>query len=68
MVLIPYLCGMNFIIFCYYFICVSEMKKRYIVIQYYEIESDLNKDELLELIKSGKIDLGKPEIKILEIS
>jgi hypothetical protein len=35
--------------------------------QYYEIESDLNKDELLELIKSGRIDLGKPEIKILEI-
>ncbi|MGB9729614.1 MAG: hypothetical protein ACP5GU_09225 [Thermoprotei archaeon] len=43
------------------------MKKNYIILIYYEIETELTKEELKELVENNKIQLNtKPKIIVLE--
>ncbi|MEM3715374.1 MAG: hypothetical protein QW128_01720 [Thermoprotei archaeon] len=43
------------------------MKRSYIILIYYEIETELTKEELKELVENNKIQLNtKPRITILE--
>lgn len=42
------------------------MKKKYVILQYYEVESELSKEELLKLVASGKLKPKKPVTKVLE--
>ena len=43
------------------------MKKNYIILIYYEIETELTKEELKELVENNKIQPNtKPKIVVLE--
>ncbi|MGB9729855.1 MAG: hypothetical protein ACP5GU_09900 [Thermoprotei archaeon] len=40
--------------------------KKYIILMYYEVESELEPDKLKNLIESDKLKLERPTIKVLE--